>query len=446
MFSKSYKRYVLGTLTLVFSLSSVDLNLMALLGQPIKEEMRLSDSQLGFLTGIAFALFYATLGLPVARWVDRGGNRPLLTSMAIGVWGVTLMACLFVTNFLQLVVARVAAGVGGSGCQPATYSLLGDYFPAPSERMRAMTIYQLAGPLPVLVSFILGGWINENYGWRAAFFMMGIPGLLVAALVKATITEPRLLVNHTRGLERQHPRAADILLMLWQQRSSRHLSIAIIFFFIVGLGMGPWFAAFMMRSHSIGTAALGVWMGLICGIGGIVGVLLGGYVAERWFADNERGQMRLCGAMMVCLVPCYGLLLFLPEKKHALIAFVPLVVAGNFIFGPAFALLQRLVVDEMRAITLAVVMLLANLIGMGIGPQIVGIVSDALMPFVGRDSLRYAMMSMSLVALIAAYHFWRASTTVKQELLVVAHRASLNTAAGGGDVYGRVTAADLQGK
>jgi MFS family permease len=423
VFSQPYKRYVLGTLTLVYTLNYLDRCLVILLLQPIKVDLSLSDTQLGFVTGIAFGLFYATLGLPIARWADRG-NRATITSMAIGLWGCTVMLCLFVTNFIQLVFARIAAAIGESGCMPPTYSLLGDYFPAPAERTRAMAIYWLASPLAALISFVAGGWLNQLYGWRVTFCLMGIPALLVAILVKGTIAEPRTHGQYARVLEWKLPRMVDVLSMLWGQRSSRHLSLAIILLFTMGLGLAPWYAAFMMRSHGMRTAELGVWLGLIFGLSGIVGILLGGYVASRWFADNERGQMRVSAAIIASLVPFFVLFLLLPKKQQALIALVPLIVVFNVFLGPTFALMQRLVAAEMRATTLAVVMLLANLIGMGIGPQVVGILSDSLTPVCGNDSLRYAMLAMSLVALWAAYHFWQVGRTVKRDLLAVEHRAT----------------------
>jgi sugar phosphate permease len=174
----------------------------------------------------------------------------------------------------------------------------------------------------------------------------------------------------------------------------------------------------------MGTAELGLWLGLIWGLGGMAGVLLGGYVAERWFTGDERGQMRVVAGVIASLVPCYALVLFLPQKQQALTAMIPLVLAGNFIFGPIFALMQRLVLDEMRATTLALVMLLANLIGMGVGPQAVGLLSDWLMPVLGSDSLRYAMLTISLLALWSAYHFWLAGRTVSADLSTVAPSAT----------------------
>lgn len=422
MCSEAYKRYVLGTLTLVYALNYLDRGLIMLLLQPIKDDMHLTDTQLGLLTGLAFGLFYATLGLPMARWADRG-NRPLITAIAIAVWGATVMSCVFVANFVQLLLARVAAAVGEAGCMPTTYSLLGDYFPAPAERTRAMSIYWLASPLAALTSFIFGGWLNDHYGWRTAFLVMGLPALPVAVLVKTTIVEPRVRALISDASHRRLPKMREVLVTLWRQRSCRRLSIVIILLFTMWQGLGPWFAAFMIRSHRMGTTTLGVWLGLIFGIGGILGTLLGGFVASRWFARDERSQMRFSALMTVLLVPCIVVFLFVRRKDSALIALVPLIIVGNVFLGPSFAVLQRLVADEMRATTLAVVMLFANLIGMGVGPQLVGILSDALRSSLGNNSLRVAMLSMSFAGVWAAWEFWLIAGTIREDLITSADRA-----------------------
>jgi hypothetical protein len=188
----------------------------------------------------------------------------------------------------------------------------------------------------------------------------------------------------------------------------------------MGSGMSPWYAAFLMRSHGMAAQELGVWLGIIFGGGGVAGILLGGYVSARWLPDSEQGQMRLCALMNAALMPLFALFLLLPEKHQALLSLVPLVAVSIFFIGPTFALLQRLVAEEMRATTLAVVMLLSNLIGMGVGPQIVGLLSDLLAPALGVDSLRYAMLTMSFVAFWTAHHFWAAGRTAGEDLALVA--------------------------
>ena len=429
MFSPAYKCYALATLSAVYMLNLVDRGLMMLLMQPIKEDLALSDTQLGFLTGLAFALFYATLGLPIARWADRG-NRVVITSLAIGLWGMTVMACLFVTSYVQLLFARIAAAIGEAGCKPPTYSLVGDYFPEPAPRTRALAVYFAGSSASALLSFIAGGWLNELYGWRMTFFLMGIPGLLLAVLVRLTITEPRKLARRAPQAGVLPPMGA-VLAIMWHQRSCRHLSVALILLYTLGAGLGPWYAAFMIRSHGMSTAKLGVWLGLIFSLSGVAGILLGGYVAGRWFADNERNQMRMSAWTVTLIAPCLVAFLMLPSEHQALTALVPLIMVFNIFLGPTYALMQRLVPDGMRATMLAVVMLLANLIGMGIGPQIVGILSDLFAPALGNDALRYAMLSMSFVSLWAGYHFWKVSKSVSEDLRAVAHRTELSAGSRG---------------
>lgn len=419
LFSNAYKRYALSMFTLTCAINVLDRGLIILLLQPIKEDLHLSDANLGFLTGIAFSFFYATLGVPIARWADRG-NRVTIISLALGLWSATVMMCMFVASFPQMVAARIAAAVGEAGGMPPTYSLLGDYFRGSVERTRAMSIYMLSDPAATLVSFIVGGWLNAHFGWRIAFFSMGLPGLVVAILVRLTVVEPRLSTGSVKIPEKQLPRMAEVLRTLWHQRSSRHLTIGLILFFAVGTGLTPWEAAFLMRSYGMGTAALGVWLGLIFSLGGMVGILSGGYVANRWFVGNEQGQMRMGAVAMATTVPLVTAFLLAPRKEVALFALVPMAVMFNLILGPLFALMQRLVVDDIRATTMAVVMLLANLIGMGVGPQVVGSLSDLLRPALGSESLRYAMLAMSLVAFWSAYHFWLAGRTVKEDLFAVA--------------------------
>jgi hypothetical protein len=219
----------------------------------------------------------------------------------------------------------------------------------------------------------------------------------------------------------------EVASTLWRQRSFRHLSIAVVLFYTMGVGLGPWQAVFMIRIHGMGTGELGRWLGLITSICGISGALAGGYIAARWFADNERAQMRLTAAAVASIVPLYLIFLTLPQRDQALLALIPLTSAFSIFLGPMYALMQRLVRDEMRATMMALVMLFANLIGFGAGPQIVGILSDVLTPSFGINGLRYAMMSMSFVALWSAYHFWRVGETVKADLSIIGQNPGLST-------------------
>jgi len=411
----SNKALALMLLTGVFTLNSIDRILLGLFLDPIGKDLHLSDSELGFVAGIAFGLFYSVLGLPVARWSDRG-NRVSIISLAIGLWGITVISCFFVTNFLQLVCARIAAGVGEAGCMPPTYSLLGDYFPGKRERTRAMTIYWLASPLAGMISFGIGGLIAQSYGWRSAFFVFGVVGVATSIVVRLALIEPRRFDSAARKSDHDGRPISEVIRIIWSGAAARNLSIAIILLYVIALGLGPWYAAFLIRSHGMNAGELGISMGLIFGLSGICGTLAGGFASTRWFADNERGQLRLMSVMTALLVPLFAIFLLVPSRLEALAALAPLMIAFCFFMGPSFALMQRLVDDDMRATAIAIVMLLANLIGMGLGPQCVGIVSDLLSKSVGTDSLRYSMLIVAGMAFWPAWHFWRAGITIADDL------------------------------
>lgn len=415
----AYKRYVLVMLSLACMLSYLDSCLIALLLQSIKGDLGLSDTQLGVLTGIATGLFYATLGVPMSRLADRS-NRSTITAIALGVWGLVVMAHVFVTSFVQLLTVRMAVAVGDAGVRPPTYSLLGDYFPEPAERAMAMAVYWSAGSVAALISYAAGGWLNDVYGWRTTLLLMSIPGFVIALLVKLTVVDPRSSLVRGSDAQAELLPLKHVWLVMWHRRSTRHLTLAMIAFQMMLVGLTPWFASFLIRSHGMTTGDLGIWLGVISGCGGLAGGLLGGYVAGRWFADDERAQLRLSAIMVACLAPCAALFLLLPQRSHALAALVPFMIMLSFFSGPTFALLQRLVEERMRATSLAIIMLLSTLIGVGLGPLIVGVVSDVLAPALGAESLRYSMLMASLVAFWSASHFWLAGRTVREDLRAMA--------------------------
>ena len=415
----AYKGYALTLMTIVYTINLTDRHLLGLLLQPIGEEFGLTDTQLGFLTGIAFGLFYATLGVPIARWADRG-NRVTITSLAIGLWGITVSACLLVSTFGQLVAARVAASIGESGCKPPTYSLVGDYFPGTVERTRAMSIYWIAGPAAGLIAYVFGGWLNELVGWRMTFFLIGLPGIVLALLVKLTIFEPR--TQSSEGAMPPPIPLRKVFETLWRQESCRHFSAGLILVFTMFYGVNPWNLVFLMRIHGMGSAELGFWWGMLSGAAGIGSTLLGGYAANRWYGGDEQGQMRLAAASVCSAVVFYCVFLLAKGEGVALIFLTAWFFSLTAVAAPTFSALQRLVPNEMRATMMALIMLFCNLIGMGIGPQFVGILSDFLKPSYGVESLRYAMFSVIILILWAAYHFWRVSKSVRRDLDVAEGR------------------------
>jgi predicted MFS family arabinose efflux permease len=424
--SSAYKRYALVLLTAVYGVNLIDRGLISLLLEPIRLDLGLSDTQAGLMTGIAFGLFYVVAGLPLSRWADRG-DRSLIAAGSIGLWGLTMMGFVLVGNFVQLLIGRIIVAVGEAGCKPPTYSMVGDYFPGKLERTRAMSIYWLSNPLAALIGFVAGGWLNEHFGWRMTFFIVGIPGLLLAVLVWFTLKEPRREMRARVTSPRATPPMLYAFQVMWRQPTARNLMFAMILFYMLGHGMQPWYAAFLIRSHGMNTGELGLWLGFTQGGAGIIGILLGGYIATRWLAGDERAQLRVTGFMVASLVPLLAGFLFLGEKVQALAMLMPYMLVLYFFFAPTFALFQRLVPDEVRATTLAIVMTLVHLISMGIGPQVVGILSDVLVPTFGKDSLRYAMLIVSFVAVLAGYQFWKAGRTVARDLNEVERAAGTST-------------------
>jgi MFS family permease len=414
-----HRNAVLVTLTLVYMISSLDQSLMALMAEPIRVSLGLTDAQLGALTGLAFGVLYSTVGLPAAHWADRG-NRVKITALAIGVWGLAVSGCLFVSGFVQLAVSRALAGIGAASCMPPTYSLIGDYFPSPAERPRVMAVYMLSGPVGALVSYCVGGWLAQHYDWRVAFFALGIPGIVSALAVPLFVKDPRRNSNSAPDPSHKPVSMWAVLRYLWRHRSIRNLSLAFVLFLTLTGGMASWFAVFLIRSHGMSTSTLGAWFGLIFGVSGTVGIILGGVVSGRWFGSDEETQMRLCSLFIACLTAFYAAFLLISNTGLVLSALFLLILAGNFVVGPTFALVQRLVPELMRARSMAWIMLAANLIGMSIGPEIIGALSDRLNPHFGSQSLRYSMLIVSSLALCSAYSFWCVSRTVKADLRKVA--------------------------
>lgn len=425
MSTRGYKKYVLFVMALAYTVSMADQNLLYGLSQPMKEELGLYDTQLGFLEGFGFAALYSALSLPFAQWADKG-NRAVITAISIALWGAAIAATLFVMTFWQLVIVRMIAAIGAAGCMPGTYSLVGDYWTEPAERKQAMSIYMSAGPLSALIGFALGGWLNQQFGWRASFPFLGLSGLVLAIVIWLTVTEPRTRVPIAPGAKAAASRQlAVVMRSLWHTPSTRNLILGLAIFATVVYGIASWCSPFLMRSHHMSTAESGIDVGNIMGVGGVLGTVLGGQASVRWFDKDELTQMRLIAVSVALLTPLFGLFLLLPDTYSALTALSVGIVMECVLLAPTFALLQRLAPTEVRATSMAIVMLLVNLIGMSAGPQVIGVASDVLRASLGADSLRYGMLIESLLALWAACHFWWVGQSVSTDLSV-AHAGAQN--------------------
>jgi predicted MFS family arabinose efflux permease len=414
-FSDAYRRYALILLTAVYTLSYMDRLMLGMLMQPMKNDLHLSDTQLGFMTGIAFALFYATLGVPIARWADRG-DRVTIASLAIGLWSVVVAACGFAGSFGQLVLLRVGAAVGEAGVFPPAYSLIGDYFEE-KARVRAFSVFMSALSVSLLLSYILAGWLNELVGWRMTFVLVGAPGVLASILIRATLKETRGHPTETSGPRPRAPRLKETVSALVGNRSYVLIVGALTFANFAGIGVGSWQAAYFIRQYDIPTAELGLWMGLLTGGFGGIATWLGGVLASRVYPQDYAGQLRASAMIVIFMFPCYLLMLYSPWKLLALLMIAPVAVTTLSFYGPVISMIQGLVDTRTRAVAMALLLLVLNLIGMGIGPQATGLLSDILTPSLGVGGLRLAMAIGAAAALASAWCFWRASRAVGPDML-----------------------------
>jgi predicted MFS family arabinose efflux permease len=411
-FSDRYKRYALVSLTAVYTLSFMDRLMIGILMQPMKEDLHLSDTQLGFLTGIAFAVFYATLGLPIARWADQG-NRVTIVSLAIGLWSLMVAACGIAGNFYQLILVRIGAAVGEAGVFPPAYSLIGDYFDEKS-RVRAFSIFMTGLSASLFLSYIIAGWLNELVGWRMTFVVVSIPGALAAVLVRMTLKEPRSVPAKKRMETPKLPELGlkKAIWVLLSNRTYRYIVAALTFANFAGIGVGYWQAVYFIRQYAISTTELGLWMGILTGGFGAIATWLGGVVASRVYLNDHARQLRMSALIVALMFPGYLLMLYLPWKVMALFMIAPVAISTLSFYGPVVAMIQDLVDDRMRAVAMALLVLVLNLIAMGLGPQLVGVLSDLLTPSLGVGGLRLAMAFGATAALASAWCFWRASYSV----------------------------------
>ncbi|MBU3069970.1 MFS transporter [Aestuariicella sp. G3-2] len=407
-YSPAYRRYVLVILTIVYAFNFIDRQILVILQESIKADMGLSDTQLGLLTGFAFAIFYVSVGIPIARWADVS-NRRNIVSLAITVWsGMTALSGA-THNFYQLLLARIGVGVGEAGGSPPAHSMISDYYP-PEQRGTALSFYSTGVYFGILMGFLLGGWINHTFGWRWAFFVVGVPGILVALLVRFTIKEPVRGQSDPASLKAQRddedkPNFKQTMSALWQLRSFRFFSVAAGLAAFTSYGVGNFLPSFLMRSHGYDSLQAGTALALISGIGGMVGTYLGGYLADKLGAKDQRWYLWISALPVFISFPLMLGTLFYPHSSLILGFLFFSTMTGAFYLGPTIAITHSLLPPMMRAMGSAVLFFILNLIGLGLGPLFAGVVSDALAPSLGTDSLRYSLAITASIGIIAAAAF-----------------------------------------
>ena len=401
--SPGYRAYVMFILVVVYTFNFIDRQIVGILAVPIKADLGLTDTQLGLMGGLAFALFYTGLGIPVAILADRWKRTWIMTA-ALTIWSGMTAACGLATNFWQLFMARLGVGVGEAGGVAPAYSLISDYFPS-HQRARALSVYSFGIPIGSALGILFGGYIASKIDWRFAFFAVGIAGILVAPIFKLTVAEPPRGQYDVKGPDAPAPTLVEIVQLLMQKPSFWLISLGASASSMMGYGLFFWLPSFLVRSFGLELLEASVFYAGILLLGGIAGTWAGGYMADR-FGAGKRGNYVIIPAVAFLLtIPLYVMAILSPNLTTTFFALLIPTGLGLAWLGPVLSAIQHVVPSTMRATASAIFLFINNLIGIGAGTVALGIISDNLQARFGDDSLRYAILAGTGFYLIAATLF-----------------------------------------
>ena len=413
--SVAARRYALAILAIVYMFNFIDRQIMAILLPAIREEFGVSDVWLGFLSGTAFAMFYIVLGIPFARYADRH-NRRNLVAFALALWSGMTALCGMAANFWQLALARIGVGVGEAGCSPPAHSMIADLYP-PEQRSSAMGIYTIGISAGIMLAYLLGGWVVQNIGWREAFFIVGIPGILLAVVVRLTVVEPPR--GHSEGREAvsEQPSFLKTLGFLWRRPSFAQMMVAAGLSSYVGYSVINFLPSFLVRSFGMPVSQVGLYLGLIIGIIVGAGFFLGGYIADHLGKSDHRRALRFIGLTVLLSAIPYAFMFLSNSWGIALLLFLVPAGTANVYLAPVLAQAQGLVSLRMRAMASAIALLIINVIGLALGPLLTGLLSDLLEPRFGEESMRYSLLLVTSIVLPwAGLHYYLAGRTIDLDL------------------------------
>lgn len=412
-------RATVAALFLIALLNYVDRSILAILQEPIKRDLHLSDTQLGALTGISFALLYATLAIPVARLADRT-NRTRLLAASVALWSLMTALVHWAAGFWVLVVLRMGVALGEAGSGPISHSLIGDVVP-PERRGRALALMALAVPAGTMLGFLSAGWISTAIGWRETFLLLGALGLAAAPLVWRMTEPPRTVT--TKGVESAGLSAETMgsaLKSLWRLTAFRALLFAATLHAFALYGFQNWSAPFYIRVHGLTTAEVGTVLAMMFGIGGGAGALLGGYLVDRFAPRDASWYGKVPGIAGALALPLL-LVQFLVHSTSVAVAAGFLAVFLMHIFiAPTNAAAQANVPSDMRAITSATLLAVPSIVGVGLAPLLTGVASDILVSSTGSNgSIRYAILLPVCALPFAAWQFFRAGAELRKRFEAV---------------------------
>ncbi len=411
--SAGYRAYVMFILVVVYTFNFIDRQIIGILAVPIKADLALTDTQLGLMGGLAFALFYTALGIPIAMLADRS-NRTWIMAIALTLWSAMTAICGTVQNFWQLFLARLGVGVGEAGGVAPAYSLISDYFP-PQQRARALSIYSFGIPIGSALGIVFGGIIASKIDWRYAFFAVGIAGIFIAPFFKLTVAEPergQFDPNYTKA---SPPALRDIIRKLVHKPSFWIMSFGAACSSMMGYGLFFWLPSFFVRSYSISLIDASLFYGAILLVGGLAGIWLGGSLADRFGATKRGAYVVIPALAFVATVPFYVVAILSPNLTTTFFAMLIPTALGLVWLGPVLAAIQHVVPPNMRATASAIFLFINNLIGIGAGTVAIGILSDNLQARYGDDSLRYAILAGTSFYVLAAMLFFLSAKYLKND-------------------------------
>lgn len=414
--SLGYSYYVLFVLFLGYVTNSIDRSILGILLPPIQQEFALNYTQLGVLGGLAFALFYATLGIPLAALADRTSRKWVLTGCIV-VWSGMTALCGLATNFAQLLAARIGTASGEAGGSPPSHSLISDYFPL-ERRGTALSIYALGVSFGAMVGLPLGGLANDLWGWRTAFLLAGAPGIFVALLVAFTVKEPRRTrVKRDVGAATPQQNPFRAIPELLKRPAFRNMTLAAALHAFVWYGAGTFNSVFLVGTHGLTTSEIGIWLAGLA-IAGALGTLIGGVLSDRLArrSGDQRYYMWVPGIAAVIGIPFQIFAYLAPTVTLAMCGFAFSVFFASFFFGPSFAMAQSLASPSRRAVAASVLLFMQTMIGLGLGPVATGLISDAFVPLLGNQALRVALSTVAIFNIWSGFHYWLASRTVRHDI------------------------------
>ena len=415
---RRHRPYVLLMVFVAFFLNALDRNIINVLQQPIKNEFHLMDWQLGMMTGLAFAILYNLVGIPTARFIDGGAIRRNIMAGGLALWSITTALCGFTQSYWQLLACRMGVGVGEGTFGPSTMTLISDYY-GPNERARAMGLYLLGLPLASFVGMPLGGWVAQHYGWRVALMLVGLPGLVVALVIRLAMREPPrglsdgIVVKVAAALPIRR-----VFATVTKKKTVVHLLAGASLPSFSTVGGMVWLPPFLQRAFGLDVAEVSATWGVMSGLAGAIGAFGGGWLADRFGARNPKYYLALPALAMALSLPFYLLAMVSPSFWLCLACLiVPATLSFSWI--PAgIAVTQSLAPMAMRALLGMFVTLAANLIGQGIAPPTIGATSDLFAAMTGSEvsGVRLALIVAAIFYPWAALHFWLASRSIAGDL------------------------------